>query len=874
MDDRYDAYCVTDPLFYDTLHAANDNDDIFPALSRELPPGWSTSDFDDWRAFSPPAGDLPAQGWKIHASACTDNAAHVLEVAVKYCLENGISFKALRSPSALFMRCAKYAPRGHSGKLVTIYPRDDAACARILRELSAQLHGEPGPYILSDLRYGSGPLYVRYGAFTSRYCVAESGAVVPALEDDTGALVPDRRDPVFRVPPWLTLPDFLAPHLAARNAVTTTDLPYRVDEVLHFSNGGGLYRGRDGRTGAPVVLKEARPHAGLDADGTDAVARLEREYDILGRLAGVPGVPRAFDLFDVGEHRFMAMEFVDGTPLNRELVARHPLTKLDTTDADLVNFTAWARDVHRAVAATVGGIHRRGIVHGDLHLFNIMVRPGGEVALLDYEVAAPQAQLRRPGLGNQGFAPPPGVVGPDVDRYGLACLKLALFLPLTQLLWLSPAKATHLAAIIADRFPVPPAELAEAVDTITGTHAAAPAPRRRRGRPAPPAAAAPPLAEFADDWPATRQRLATAIRASATPDRADRLFPGDVAQFSSGSLGLAYGAAGVLYALDVTGAAREESWEEWLLARAAQPPPGTMIGLYDGLHGVAFALDHLGHPDAADRVLDRCRAQDWRSLGTDLFGGLAGIGLNLAHFAERRADPALRAEALEAADLVAQRLGPVDAVATVSGGEHPHAGLFRGGSGAALLLLRAHELTGEDRYLDSAAVALRQDLRRCVARPTGEWEVDEGWRTMPYLGEGSVGIGLVLDRFLRVRPDAHFAEVSAGIYRAALSPLYVQSGVYAGRAGILLYLAARASDTAADPVLASQLRALAWHAVGYAGGWAFPGEQLLRLSMDLATGTAGVLLAAGAVLSGRPVHLPLLPAPAARPMSTTPHRRG
>jgi hypothetical protein len=44
---------------------------------------------------------------------------------------------------------------------------------------------------------------------------------------------------------------------------------------------------------------------------------------------------------------------------------------------------------------------------------------------------------------------------------------------------------------------------------------------------------------------------------------------------------------------------------------------------------------------------------------------------------------------------------------------------------------------------------------------------------------------------------------------------------------------------------------------------AFPGEQLLRLSMDLATGTAGVLLALGAAFHADPVHLPFLAPPGA-----------
>ena len=42
------------------------------------------------------------------------------------------------------------------------------------------------------------------------------------------------------------------------------------------------------------------------------------------------------------------------------------------------------------------------------------------------------------------------------------------------------------------------------------------------------------------------------------------------------------------------------------------------------------------------------------------------------------------------------------------------------------------------------------------------------------------------------------------------------------------------------------------------GGGRLPGEQPLRLSMDLATGTAGVLLAMAMAGPGRPASLPLL----------------
>lgn len=63
-----------------------------------------------------------------------------------------------------------------------------------------------------------------------------------------------------------------------------------------------------------------------------------------------------------------------------------------------------------------------------------------------------------------------------------------------------------------------------------------------------------------------------------------------------GGLGLAYGAAGVLWALHTVGAPVDPHHGEWLLDAVARLP--CRPGLYTGAHGVAFALDRLGGTQA------------------------------------------------------------------------------------------------------------------------------------------------------------------------------------------------------------------------------------------------------------------------------------
>lgn len=851
MDRGYENFCLADRHFYDAPERTRGDDVDFPVATRQLPEGWRRAELDDWLVCLPEPAELPTQGWKAHVSANLDNAEEILQIVWDYCLERGIAFKFVRSRQLLLMRNSKYADRGASGKFVTIFPADDAQLEVILNDLAERLGGQAGPYILSDLRWGDGPLYVRYGGFRERFCPGPDGELVLAIEDPAGELVPDRREPIFSPPTWVTLPSYLEPHLRARRQATVADVPYHFDEALHFSNGGGIYAATDESTGEQVVVKEARPYAGLDLTGVDAVTRLIHEAEILRMLDGLDVAPAVRAEFVLGDHRFLVMEYVEGTALRSMMAERLPLAQEDPSPEAVADYATWALATMQLVEAAVASVHERGVVIGDLHPFNVLVRPDGRIALIDLEVAAPVAQARRQPLADPHFVAPSAVTGFDIDRYALACMRLFLFMPLTALIALAPWKTEDLAGAIAESFPVPRDWLDDAVRTITRAWEAS------GGRPGSTRPAAGPLVPDHDGWLRARDSMTRGIVASATPGRDDRLFPGDVEQFSTGGLNLAYGAAGVLLALAESGAGHFADFEDWLVSRATNPVPGARLGFYDGLHGVAYALLRLGRREDALKVLDICRHELSGALdrsGLDLLSGLAGIGLDLAHFAEVTHDSLLWDEALHVGDVVADRLGEAGDADT-SGGDHPYAGLLRGSSGPALLFLRLYDHTQDTGHLDLAATALRQDLRRCVVRDEdGSLEVNEGWRTMPYLADGSVGVGLVLQQYLLHRPDERFAGALSRIDRAAKGQFYVEPGLFHGRAGMIAYLAARDGTCPdAQAAIAGHVRRLNWHALSYQGEIAFPGEELMRLSMDLATGSAGVLLALGAGLGEIPV---------------------
>jgi predicted Ser/Thr protein kinase len=838
-------FLISDPVWYEPLDTVADEATRFSVTRLDPPPGWAREQRGGWVMWQRRGLALPRQGWKIHVSARIDEADDVIRVVRDYCADHAMTFKFLRSRTVFLVRNEKYAARGSSGKLCTIYPRDDAELERTLSELSTALAGYSGPYILSDFRWGNGPLYVRYGGFLPDYCFApETGNFVPGIHDDHGVVVPDPRSPVFRVPPWAPVPAFLAEAIQASAATPAAELPYRVERALHFSNGGGVYRAVDPRTQQVVVLREARPHAGLDSREDDAVSRLAREETALRQLAGLGVAPALIDGFTCWEHHYLVEEYIEGPLLHHAIVERYPLIHPRPTAQIVARYTRWAMAILDQVEAALQAVHSRGIVYGDLHPRNVIVRPEGRIALIDFEEAFAADEPHGTGLAAPGFAPPWPLTGQAVDDYALNCLRLAFFLPMTALLDLDPGKARQLVRLAADRFRLPDSFTGKLTENFTP-----PASwnkdrwqSRRRGlRPWPAACEGLP-GETSPDWQAWTSSMTAAVVASATPQRQDRLFPGDARQFSEGAVSLAHGAAGVLYALARTGGPVPPEHVDWLERAAArwQPAPP---GLFRGLDGVAAVLAMLGRREAGLAVADRARRLHPGIQRLGMQDGLAGVGLSLLYLARVTGEPGLTAAALDAGERLAEALHRDSAPGVVPPAKP---GLLEGWSGVAAFFLRLHEECGQEYHLDLAEAAIRRDLASCVITKDGGLQVKDGARRLLYLATGSTGIGIVARQFAQRRPRDDLAAAVGLIRRELSAEFVINPGLFEGRAGLLLAAGRLCTDGRGhrDTSLAlHHLRRLSWHAFSHHGRLVFPGDGMRRLSMDLATGTAGILLA-------------------------------
>ncbi|WP_410638091.1 class III lanthionine synthetase LanKC [Amycolatopsis sp. lyj-346] len=840
MDLRYEAFCFADPLFYDEQQENGAPVESFAMALPAPDAGWGSTDRGVWRELCPDGRVLPAQGWQIHVAAGLDNAGRVLAQVYECCNEHAVAYKHLRSPLTLLARNSKYASGDSGVELATIYPADHNELERVLADLSTRLEGEHGPGIPSALRYGDGPLYVRYGGFAEQW-VEHNGNRVPAVRKPDGRLVPEKREPTFSVPDWVKLPACLRSSMPARKGEAPARFPYRMARPLHISNGGGSYLADPKAGGDQVVLKEVRPHAGLDEARIDAVERLRREHDVLSRLDGIPGVPRVVERFTVSERHYLATEYLPGTSLTGWLRRNYPMTRSNTTTKDLAAYARRALDIVERVEKTIAEVHARGIVLGDLHPRNILIDEDhhDRISLTDFGSAFDAESAGRVAPGTPGFRAPADRRGFAVDEHALAALRLWLFLPLSPLAELAPAKLRRFADFVQRRFPLPEGYADAAVAVL--------APRAVPAEPAPDHTE---LDHDKPDWTLVRKQIAEAILAGATPSRQDRLFPGDIELFHVGGACFGVGAAGVLHALDVAGAGRFPEHERWLVEAVRREPP-TRPGFYDGSSGIAYVLENFGHHDEAGKLLASSARLVEQTTDHSLERGLAGIGLTMLHFATVRQDNEFGRQALTTAVRLAESLETA-----APPGNSARAGLLTGWAGPALLFIRLFERTGEPAWLSFADQALCRDLEECVEADDGSLQVRDGAaRTLPYVGVGSAGILLVAEQLARHLPDTESGDSLPALREACLGEFAVQPGLLDGRCGLAVALAANpeAAQAGRAAAIDRHLAWLAWYAVPHKGGLAFPGSRLLRLSMDVKTGGAGILLSLASLLDGKEV---------------------
>ncbi|WP_329426456.1 class IV lanthionine synthetase LanL [Streptomyces sp. NBC_01268] len=856
---------------------------------------WATESNESWCRVAPRSGTGPAQGWKLHVSATAASAPAVLEKALDVLLKDGSAFKFARSLEQVSALNTRATPRGSSGKFITVYPASDADAARLAQDLHTATEGLAGPRILSDQPYAPDSLvHYRYGAFVGRRRLSDEGLMVWYIEDPDGNPVEDKRTGRYEPPAWAVSPfpdsvPVAPPKTEAPRRPVLLGGRFSVREAIRHTNKGGVYRGTDVETGAPVVIKETRPHVEADASGNDVRDWLRTEARTLEKLKGTGLAPEPLAMFEHGGHLFLAQEEVPGIPL-RNWVAEH------FRDSGATRYRTDALAQAGRLVDLVEAAHARGCVLRDFTPANVMVRPDGALRLIDLELAVLADDVALPTrVGTPGFSPPERLVdapvSPTGDYYSLgATLCFVLTGKVPALLeekpatrpaedrldeWLRACAAPldlpdGLRTMILGLMKDDPAERwdpARARDALRGPEPA------RSGVPRTGAArTAATGAENEDtgaDTDADPIDIAVAgivehLVDSMTPDDDLRLWPVSVKAGETDACIVQQGAAGVLSALtryfELTGDARMPELivtaGRWIADRT--DTRSTRPGLHFGGRGTAWALYDAGRAvdDRAlvDHAVALALAPQESTPSHDITHGSAGSGLAAVHLWHRTGDPRFAERVADAADRLAAAARrepagaswPVPAEAVVEEAGKRYLGFAHGTAGIGCFLLEASAVTKNPEHRELALAAGELLATHAVTvGDAAQWPAQAtDVPTAPYWCHGSAGIGSFLVRLWRATGDERFRDLALGgtravVERASRAALTQCHGL-AGNGDFLLDMAEATGDPA-HRARAEELARLIVSERSHRGSHVVFPNEYGDVSTSWSDGSAGIL---------------------------------
>ncbi len=202
------------------------------------------------------------------------------------------------------------------------------------------------------------------------------------------------------------------------------DIPgYRFQRQIGSGGSARVYLALQHPFGRPVAIKVLSPQASGDDEQR---ARFLAEA-IVGRSLDHPNVVRVVDAGQTAEAAYLAMEYIQGGDLNRNLRA----------GLHIQNVLAVVKDI----AVALEYAHGKGVVHGDVKPENILITEQGTAMLTDFGIATRPGGVVDAGVvrGSPGYLSPEQAAGRSIDgRSDFFSLGVVLYLMLTGRLPFGP----------------------------------------------------------------------------------------------------------------------------------------------------------------------------------------------------------------------------------------------------------------------------------------------------------------------------------------------------------------------------------------------------------------------------------------------------
>jgi len=820
-----------------------------------LADGWTLEDGAGvWCIVRPPLDQTPESGFKIHVSATDDTARTLLSRMVPMLVSEGVAFKFLADRCMLELHNSSAVDRASSGKFLVVYPAGVDQFRSLMERLHEATKDLAGPYILSDKRYdASKVLFFRYGAFKGRTRVNTYGEMDLSCRLPDGRPFQDQRLPYFHLPEGIDDP---YPSATADAAEPVLHDRYRATAALGMSSKGGVYLCTDLATGTEVVIKEARPFVNRGRSSAhDAVDCLKNEHEILELLEGTGVTPRALDFFQEWENSFLVLERAPGIPLSSFLVSEGFSILLMTgiEAADVHRYCTKVLRIAEALVAGVRAIHARGVVIQDLAPQNILLDPDRlTITFVDFEAAyadrrcgeSPIIHAYTPGYGEAQRQAPTMAA----DYRALSCVLTDLIYPVSRFFSLAPERREPMLERVTSEHGIPDAFVRLIVDAgecPEDLDARLEEAQRSLASIRAPKPAAPALRQK-DDLRSIVVDIASYILAEIRSGDDPLDLPTDYRRFTTNRLSVAYGASGIACFLKrVTGEVPLRlldaiSAEVRSIDDNPYPP-----GLYVGTSGIAWTLLELGMRREAESLMQIAARSPIRFESTDLFYGAAGHGLANLFFFERLGDEQYLANAIDTFGDIKTKLQRTDAGYCYVNEGDVHHGIAHGAAGIGYFMLRLYRATRQEEHLAYAKGLLDFELasaeerqgQMMFRRSAGEPVLYVYWRG------GSAGIGSVALRFYEELGEERYMQAARRVARHLRSKYSISPTNFCGMAGIGHFFLDMHKVTADEGDLEEARRfvdRIMLFAIERPSGIVFPGEEVLRISTDYGTGSAGI----------------------------------
>ncbi|MCP6683806.1 class III lanthionine synthetase LanKC [Bacillus nakamurai] len=805
-----------------------------------------------WKYYHAKDVSLPEQGWKIHLTSSFEDSQSVLDRVARFCMDEKIEFKHLKDRHSFINMNSKNANRASSGKFITVYPANEEIFVELLKDLSEITKDfKKGPYILSDKRWENSNVFYRYGGF--KLILNEQGD--HCIRDERGNLIKDQRTPFYQIP------DFVKDFDDYLNTINHSDdlehkeeshlAKYDIKTALSYSNAGGVYLATRKKDNLKVIIKEARPNAGLDGGPRDALERQRIEYDALKKLKNISGVVNLIEYFQEWEHYFLVEEFIEGRDLRQWIAQEYPFLR-DTDGGSICDHAKNIKKILLQLFALTDQMHINGVAMGDLQPANVMVTEDLTVKIIDFETAMPVDSEERPKMETIGFVSREMRTGGSRDWFGLKRLVKYLALPVlssddldrylqdNHLYWIKKNYGESFYHFIL-------ALQKECDEKIKGYHQYLPQEiilyNKKRDL----------------NLYSMINKLIRGLENNLTDD--ERLINGDIRQFemSEGKFNFLTGGSGAAFMLTKCNS-RSVNVDNWIQSFLMDNLSSVKDnGLLTGKTGMLALLYEKGYKEVVLNELNVLR-NNVNDTNIALRSGLSGIGLFLISLYFETESTEYLEFAKEIEKLIELNKVKEESL-KVNDWMAVGIGLIDGLSGVSLFYSALYSATNNKKYLEEAELLLRKDLEKTKKDDvTGVLQtLDDRNRLLPYLSGGSIGVAVSIWFLNHVSGQDLFKEELGAIVNLSKMRCTISGGLFDGTGSFLLIPSMVDSGLDQKRILMEIMNLLNIFLIKKNDYYVYPGQFSYRLSDDVYTGSSGIVLALMGIVKSNPLYwLPLV----------------